>query len=516
MPMYLYFLLLGTLVVGCDNNAQTPPSVNVTTEAYDATQLQQQIDDLDTQLSNLAASIGAADVSPLMEQLDVLKSDLEGIEERHEEDMEGIAETQEEQTEEIVETQGRLDTLAYDVATNATVITETYAEIQVRIDGLDSELALLVADSEGGPRYTDEMALNAVQNRDPWTEPDASNLTDLWSKTDRGSHHLTESRWTMDNRTNPAGVTPRHELIQMFHETPECVDGATFADCNSTAALKMYVNGPRITDHDWSEAGLYESARKFYHTHASGMYIVSFGQGSSVSDMSYGLIPPSGIHLEPRGAHQALRIDSTQNSGENIRIDTTIGSTGIAIYESPLASPLCEEMPGDCDLSHPLYIRGGRLHLEDIEVERSMVDARGAGPATLHEETMGIEHMYSWHVGSEFALNVPVHCTWNSRTTSDTIVKLTPYGTSPDLPVSHTYTIVDVWGSGESPEECRTLQNIKTDAAGVYGYTFSADMIEEGGFSVAMLGPDASHALDPGVWQETDRPSFLFELIEPL
>jgi hypothetical protein len=59
-------------------------------------------------------------------------------------------------------------------------------------------------------------------------------------------------------------------------------------------------------------------------------------------------------------------------------------------------------------------------------------------------------------------------------------------------------------------------QNIKTDAAGVYGYTFSESMMDEGGFSVAMLGPDPSVGLDPGMWGETDRPSFLFELIEPL
>jgi len=499
------FLVLGSLVVGCDNNGQTPPSVNVTTEAYDATPLQQQIDDVESQLSTLEASMDGADWALLMAQLEALKSDLEGT-----------VDTQEDQIEELAETEERLDTLESDVATIATEVSDSHTEIQARINAIEAEIELLFEGVDGSPTYTDEMAVNAVQNRDPWTDPDAANLTDLWSKTERGSHHLTESRWTMDNRTDPAGATPRHELIQMFHETPECIDGATFAECNSTAALKMYVNGPRVTDHDWSEGGLTDAARKFYHTHASGMYVVSFGQGSSVSDMAYGLIPPSGIHLEPHGAHQALRIDSTQNSGENIRIDTTIGSTGIAIYESPLTSPLCEEMPGDCELSHPLYIRGGRLHLEDIEVERSVVDARGSGPATLHGETMGIEHMYSWHIGSGYALDVPVHCTWNRRATSDTIVKLTPYGTSPDLAVSHTYTIVDVWGPGEAPEACRETQNIKTDAAGVYGYTFPSSMIEEGGFSVAMLGPDSFDALDPGMWQEAERPSFLFELIEPL
>lgn len=499
MNMYLGLLFgFGGVLFGCDNKAQTPPTVNLTTETYDSTELEQQVEYLESQLAALTASMDGSDLLPIVEQLDALKNDIQEAEEQH------------------TSLQAQIVALDEVVTNNATYATDSHSDLQARIDVLSADITVLMDDPSGGLEYTDEMAVDAIQNRDPWSDPDAANLTDLWSKTERGFHHLTESRWTMDNRTDPAGVMPRHELIQMFHETPECIDGATFAECNSSGALKMYVNGPRITDHDWSEAGLQAAARKFYHTHASGMYIVSFGQGSSVSDMSYGLIPPSGIHLEPRGAHQALRIDSTQNSGENIRIDTTIGSTGIAIYESPLTSPLCEEMPGECELSYPLYIRGGRLHLEDIEVERSVVDARGAGPATLHTETMGIEHIYSWHIDTGFTLDVPVHCAWNSRATSDTIVKLTAYGTSPDLAVSHTYTIVDVWGPGEAPDACRVAQNIKTDAAGVYGYTFSDSVMEEGGFSVAMLGPDSSYALDPGMWRETDRPSFLFELIEPL
>jgi hypothetical protein len=499
MNMYLGLLFgFGGVLFGCDNKAQTPPTLNLTTETYDSTELEQQVEDLESQLSALTASMDGSDLLPIVEQLDALKNDIQEAEEQH------------------TSLQAQIVALDEVVTNNATYATDSHSDLQARIDVLSAEITLLMDEPSGGLEYTDEMAVDAIQNRDPWSDPDRANLTDLWSKTERGFHHLTESRWTMDNRTDPAGVMPRHELIQMFHETPECIDGATFAECNSSGALKMYVNGPRITDHDWSEEGLYTAARKFHHTHASGLYIVSFGQGSSVSDMPYGLIPPSGIHLEPRGDHQALRIDSTQNSGENIRIDTTLGSTGIAIYESPIASPLCDEMPGDCEKSHPLYIRGGRLHLEDIEVERSVVDARGAGPATLHTETMGIEHMYSWHIGTEFDLDVPVHCTWNSRTTSDSIVKLTAYGTSPDLGVSHTYTILDVWGPGEAPDACRVTQNIKTDAAGVYGYTFSDSLMEEGGFSVVMLGPDSGSALDPGMWRETDRPSFLFELIEPL
>jgi hypothetical protein len=517
MKVYLYVCVgLGSLLVGCDKKAETTPNVDLTRETYDSTQLEQQIDDIETQLAALVASMEASDLAPLIERLDALKVDVQAAEEQHASDIEDLQETADQQGSDIASIADQLDSLDDSVATHATESADAHSALQARMDALEADIELLAEESSTGTVYTDEMAVAAVQNLDPWSDPEAANLTDLWSQTERGTHHLTESRWTMDNRTDPAGVTPRHELVQMFHETPECIDGATFAECNSAGALKIFVNGPRITDHDWSEAGLEAAARRHYHTHASGLYMVSFGQGSSVSDMPYGLIPPSGIHLEPRGAHQAIRIDSTNNSGENIRIDTTLGSTGIAIYESPVASPLCEDMPGECDRSHPLYIRGGRLHLEDIEVERSVGDARGAGPATLHTQSLGIEHMYSWHIDAVLVLDVPVHCTWNTRVTSDSIVKLTPYTTSPDLAVSHTYTIVDVWGPGEAPDACTVAQNIKTDAAGVYGYVFSESMMDEGGFSVAMLGPDPSVGLDPGMWGEADRPSFLFELIEPL
>ena len=428
-------------------------------------------------------------------------------------ELQGSTETQSAELEDL---QGQIDELSDTVEADAAASADERGELLARVEGLEAEVAALLDAVASGPVYTDEMAVAAVQNLDPFADPDAANLTDIWSRTERGFHHLTESRWTMDNRTDPAGVTPRHELVQMFHETPECVEGSTFADCNSAGAIKIYLNGPRITDHDWSEAGLRAAASRAYHTHASGMYLVSFGTGSTVSDMEYGLIPPSGLHLEPHGAHQALRIDSTNNSGENVRIDTTLGSKGIAIYESPLASPMCDELGDDCEQSHPLYIRGGRLHLEDIEVARSAVDARGTGPGTLHTESIGIEHFYSWHLSADLALGVPVHCTWNSRVGPDTIVKLTPYSTSPDLAQTHTYTIVEVWGPGEAPDACRVAQNIKTDAAGVYGYSFSESLMEEGGFAVAMLGPDPSSVLDPGLWREPSRPSFLFELIEPL
>jgi hypothetical protein len=243
------------------------------------------------------------------------------------------------------------------------------------------------------------------------------------------------------------------------------------------------------------------------------MYLVSFGQLSYVTDYAYGLIPPSGIHLEPHGAHQALRIDGTGNSGENIRIDTTLGSTGISIYESPAPGLYCEELGRDCSESYPLYIRGGQVHLEDLSFARSATDARNAGVWMLHETSLGVEHFYTWHTDPNTAL--PVHCTWNTMVTANSLVRVQAYTTSPDLLHSHSYALVEVWGPGSAPAVCTASQNIKTDAAGVYTSNLPKGYETEGGFSVAILGPSAT-PLWPGDWQEGDRPSFLYEVLEPL
>ena len=376
---------------------------------------------------------------------------------------------------------------------------------------LGAEVDALAASA--GTAYTDADAVAAVQNDDPFTWPDTANLQYLWSSTDYGYQWLEHSRWTMDNRSNPKGDSTRQELVQMFHETPECTESSTFADCNSTAALKMYVNGPSVEDNDWSEAGYLDRAVQHYHTHASGLYLVSFGQGSTVTDYAGGLIPPSGIHLEPWGAHQALRIDGTENSGENIRIDTSLGSTGIAIYEEGAASPNCSVVRSDCTDTWPLYLRGGTVHFEDLDFERSLTDGRNTGPENVYTQSVGIEHFYSWH--SDGKTGLPVHCTWNSRVTDDSVVRVQAYGTSPDLLVAHSYAIVDVWGPGHAPAECSSYQLINTDAAGVYGWVYAAATTASGGFSVAILGPDAT-PLYPGDWQESDRPSFLYEIIQPL
>ncbi len=362
-------------------------------------------------------------------------------------------------------------------------------------------------------RYTDEEAVAAVQNDDPWTDPDRANLENLWHQHDRGYQWLDDNRWTMDNRTDPPGASDAHELVQMFHETPECDDSMAFADCNSTAALKFYVNGPRITDHDWSEAGFATAAVRQYNTHASGLYLVSFGRNFTPTDYGYGVIAPSGIHLEPHGEHQALRIDGTENAGENARIDVMAGATGLAIYGSDQPAGYCEELGRDCDQTRIATLRSGILRLEDLTVERSADDARNGGVVWVSDTSVGIEHFYSWHTDSGSGL--PVHCTWNDTVTDHSLVRVTAYSTSPDLTVAHSYAIVDVWGPGNAPASCTATQNIKTNAAGVYGYDFSTSVAAGGGYSVAILGADEA-PLDPGAWDEADRPAFFYEVIEPL
>jgi len=396
--------------------------------------------------------------------------------------------------------------------TSATDLENRLAELEALVAAQQARIEEL-EEQEIPDGYTDEDAVAAVQNDDPWTEPDRANLQSLWSTTDYGYQWLDSSRWTMDNRADPAGGSPRHELVQMFHETPECTEHSTFADCNATGALKFYVNGPRITDNDWSEAGYAAAAVRRYHTHTSGIYLVSFGQYGTVTDYAYALIPPSGLHLEPHGAHQALRIDGTANSGENIRIDASAGSTGIAIYASADAGLYCDDLSLDCEDTYSLYLRGGRLHLEDLQIERSATDARDAGVSTLHDTSLGVEHFYSWH---ERDGGLPVHCTWNTTVTGDSLISVQPYSTSPDLTVAHSYAVIDVWGPGSAPTDCLDSQSIKTDAAGVYGYTFPASHTAEGGFSVVILGPEESAPLYPGDWQEGQRPAFLYEVIDAL
>ncbi len=368
-------------------------------------------------------------------------------------------------------------------------------------------------DHEAADRYTDEEAVAAVQNDDPWHDRDRANLQNLWHDHERGYMWLDANRWTMDNRTDPAAVGDRHELVQMFHETLECDDTMAFADCNSTSALKVYVNGPRITDNDWSETGWANAAVRRYNTHASGMYLVSFGQNFTPTDYGYGVIAPSGLHLEPHGAHQAIRVDGTGNAGENVRIDVMAGATGLAIYGSETEALYCEELGFACEDTRVATFRGGILRLEDLTVEQSATDARNAGVVTVSSTSVGVEHFYTWHTDSE--TDLPVHCTWNDTVTDDSLVKLTPYSTSPDLLTAHSYAIVAVWGPGNAPVACTDGQNIKTDAAGVYGYDAGATVEAGGGFSVAILGSD-EEPLWPGDWQEADRPSFLYEVIEPL
>lgn len=424
-------------------------------------------------------------------------------------------------TADLAAIQARLDTLEADLASTRASLASAEASLAATEASLavtDASLAAAeasLAELAATPplTYTDDDAVAAVQNGDPFTDPDRANLRNLWSMSEYGYQWLDSSRWTMDNRSDPAGALPRHELVQMFHETTPCTETSSFADCNSTSALKMYVNGPSIEDNDWSAAGYAAQAVKRHHTHASGLYLVSFGQLAYPTDYPSGIIAPSGMHLEPWGAHQAIRIDGSQNSGENMRIDTTLGSTGIAIYESSVASPHCSVVRTDCEESYPLYLRGGTVHLEDLEFARSATDGRGTGPETVHTQSLGVEHFYAWH--DDPVSGLPVHCTWNDRVTDTSLIRLSAYGTSPDLRVAHHYVVVEVWGPGAAPANCTGTQLIKTDAAGVYGYLYAASTLASGGFSVALLGPDED-PLYPGDWGEVDRPSFMYEVVEPL
>ena len=177
------------------------------------------------------------------------------------------------------------------------------------------------------------------------------------------------------------------------------------------------------------------------------------------------------------------------------------------------AGRYCDAVGADCSRSVPLYIRGGTLHLEDLTIERTHQDARNTGTAPVGTSSLGIEPFYSWHIDTDTGL--PVHCAWNHTVTADSIVRVFAHSTSPDLLVAHSYAVVDTWGPGAAPAACTVAQNIKTNASGVYGYRFDASTAALGGFSVAILGPDPT-PLDPGLWDEQDRPAFSYEVVDVL
>jgi hypothetical protein len=379
-------------------------------------------------------------------------------------------------------------------------------DLQDQLEALQRELDLLEP-AEGHERYEDAEAVAAVQNFDPFTD-DEPNLQALWSNTDGGLWWLNQGEWYGDNRRDPAGSYPSHELIELYHETTECEEGMAFADCNATGGLKMYVNGPRITDNDWSEEGWLKAAARPYHTHTSGLYMVSFGVVSTVSD--YGqLIPPSGLHLEPWGAHQALRIDGTANAGDNIRVELSDGATGLAVYSTGTAALSCEELGRECDESYPLYLRGGRIHLEDLQIERSVDDHRGVGILAYGAATLGVKRLIEYSWSSDEGLNA--YCLFNTQVSSDTLVFLDAYGLH-----SRTFEprLVDVWGPGDAPAECAGVQSITTTSGGTYGYgSPTATMAAMGGFRVVMV--DAEGPIEPADFVE-DYPVVRYELVEPI
>jgi hypothetical protein len=397
------------------------------------------------------------------------------------------------------------------------------ADAEARLAALEADLAatraaLAAAEArvgalEAAPPYTDADAVAAVQNDDPWGDPSGPNLQSLWSAWDVGYMQLDNGRWTWDNRAIPPGHSPTRELAELYHETPACGADRSFADCDTTAAMKIYVNGPDRETNDWSAAGWARMAAVPRHTHALGLYLVSFGRESTPSDWPYALIPPSGILLEPHGAHQALRIDGTGNTGDNVRIETTLGATGIAVYEGEIPGLYCDDLGRDCTRSYPLWLRGGRLHLEDLETERSAEDARGGGVFWTHGQTLGVEPFTTWHIDP--ALGVPAHCVYATRATARSLVRVQPHGAAAAWPEAHTYVVLESWGAGGAPPECTAAQLIFTEAAGVYGVDPGAARAAGPGFRVALLG-GGPVAIDPAEFGEGAAPSFLFELIEPL
>ena len=54
--------------------------------------------------------------------------------------------------------------------------------LALAVDDLDARLIEFMESGGAGSGYTDEMAVQAVQNLDPWSDPAAANLTDLWSQ----------------------------------------------------------------------------------------------------------------------------------------------------------------------------------------------------------------------------------------------------------------------------------------------------------------------------------------------
>ncbi|HJN77790.1 MAG TPA: hypothetical protein QGF58_27980 [Myxococcota bacterium] len=385
---------------------------------------------------------------------------------------------------------------------------EDIEALQVELEDLREEVAALqeeLGSVEGHERYEDAEAVAAVQNEDPWAN-DEPNIQSLWSSTDNGYWWFNDSEWVGDNRNDPPGEFPATELIELYHETTECEEGFAFADCNATGGIKMYVNGPRITDNDWSADGLRNAAIRRYHTHTSGMYLVSFGQLSTVTD--YGqLIAPSGIHLEPHGSHQAIRIDGSANAGDNIRIDLSKGATGLAIYTGDEAS-YCEDLGRDCSTSYPLYLRGGVLHLEDLRVETSVDEHQGVGAFTLASESLGVRRLMTWSWVEEES--VYAHCVFNDNVGEDSLVFVAPYGLAA-MPLD--VVLVDVWGPGDAPTACTETQMVTT-SAGTYGYGSWASVdTAHGGFRVALV--DSTGSMTPSALGE-DYAVFAYQIVEPL
>ncbi len=329
-----------------------------------------------------------------------------------------------------------------------------------------------------------------------------------------GFWRLRDNKLYMDNRAKPKGSGQAQQLLELYHETKACDPAHPFEFCNSAPAMRLFLNGPEQNT-SFETPGLVEAAKGYYNTHASAMFVQSFGRGSTVSDMGQ-VIPPSGIHMEPYGQHQAIRVDGSYNLGVQMRLEPAKSSTGLAIYGAPTLAPqtqlVCTALGLSCDGPTTLaHFRDGLIINEDTFERRSMSNQASMAYGGV-SKSFGSEMFTHWHTTADSS--VPRHCVWHTKVEATSIIRVSAYERG-ELEAAHSYAVETVWGPGEAPQDCTKSQNIKTDAGGVYGGgAVPESMTALGGFSVAILGPDGS--LDPGAWSQNDRPVFLYEVLGAL
>lgn len=330
-------------------------------------------------------------------------------------------------------------------------------------------------------------------------------------------------RLYFDNRKTPSSTSsskPYQNALEIYNETKECDPTKSFADCDSTSGIKIFLNAPnpQVANARSSDPAIAAALRP-NNTHASGIYITSYGREATVTpdpkSSPITLIAQSGIHLEPHGSHQGLRIDGTNNSGTDLRIDLSQGSTGIAVYGSPdTKGTYCDYLKLNCERTVAMRLTNGIMELQNIQIARS-ITRQDTMSYALANQALGVEVFTHWHTTGSNDMT-PIHCVYNSTVTADSIIKLNAYKRASSMKGAHSYAVKDVWGPKQIPSDCKGPQLIKTDSAGTYSNGApSDDLTLTGGFSVYILGSSAA-PLDPGAWSQQDRPSFIYEIIQPL